>query len=131
MGIVYYEKLVKYIKTKTIRQVKDFKANFIKKVRPRPDHPEYTYLQFFNHQNTKGLTDEDHEFLEFVKEHKYEWRHYYTDFYPDKSYKEASMRFHKLKHRYVLKQDPYYVNIFKGALLDSNENRITYREEVK
>ena len=53
-----YEKMHVHIQTKQIQQVIDYKSNYLRKLKNKPDHPEIEYLKYFSVENKKQNKEE-------------------------------------------------------------------------
>ena len=79
--------MTKMIRTKSLQQVIDYKTNFLRKLKEDKQHPERNYLSYFNADNKKSVKEEK-QFIDFLRIHKNEWRHYYEENFPaDKTLK--------------------------------------------
>ena len=92
----------------------------MRKMRRKPNHPEHKYLEYLvkpqNGQTSqhyihtkrsktrRSWIDDERKFIEFLRVHKWEWRHYYEEYHPGRSVKQAGRKFINLYKK--IKENP-------------------------
>lgn len=96
-------------------------------MRNHPNHPEAKYLEYLivpkpdyidKSKKTKirrSVIEEERQFIEFLRIHKWEWRHYYEENHPGKNLVTAGRKFILLCKRIREHPNLPYADIVKTA----------------
>ena len=76
-------------------------------------HDEYDYVKYFDRFKT---SEEEDALIEHIRKFKHEWRHYFREYFPDGSIREADMKFSCLRERVRRTPSLPYASVIRDAV---------------